>query len=356
MGSMKTTYFFKDKPTFGLDVGYDNLKVMQIGQHNNRWFVNGYGTAAFPAQSVKNGVIEDPEAIAKAAYELFDKKLVGDITTRRVVISIPAARTFTRAMHLPRLKPKEIAEAVSLEAEQYIPVPVNDLYLDHTIINNTGKEIELMAVAAPKRIIDSYMVLADLLGLEVVGLENTIGASSRLFVQSEQSDLPTVLIDFGTVSSDITIYDKALVVTGTVPGGGDSFTDLIAKALKMSHADANTIKTKYGIGVSKKQKEISAAIMPMLEQLVKEIRRMIRYYEERNDTKRKISQVVTLGGGASMPGLSEFMTSSLRMPVRMCDPWHRLDFVGLQRPNGIEKSTFTTVAGLALIRPGEIFS
>lgn len=353
---MKTTYFFKDKPIFGFDLGFDNLKVMQIGRHGSRQVVVGYGSTSFSSQAINNGVLVDIEAIAKAAHEMFSKKIIGDITTRRVIMSIPAARTFTRAMRLPLMKKKDIAEAVSLEAEQYIPMPVTELYLDHMIIDQNAKEIELLAVAVPRKIVDSYLVLADLLGLEVVGLETNIGAGSRLFVHSEQSDVPTVLIDFGSVSSDITIYDHSLIVTGTTPGGGDSFTDLISKALGISYADASTIKTKYGVGVSKKQQEISSAIKPLLDDLIKEIRRMIRYYEDRNNAKRKISQVVTLGGGASMPGLSEFMTSSLRMPVRMVDPWHRLDFAGLQPPSGVEKSMYTTVAGLALIGPKEMFS
>ena len=82
---------------------------------------------------------------------------------------------------------------------------------------------------------------------------------------------------------------------------------------------------------------------------------MIRYYEERSVTERKITQVVTMGGGANMPGLSEYMTNLLRLPVRMCDPWQNLDFAGLQPPNSVEKSMYVTVAGLALTPPKELF-
>lgn len=82
---------------------------------------------------------------------------------------------------------------------------------------------------------------------------------------------------------------------------------------------------------------------------------MIRYYEERSNTKSKIGQVVTMGGGANMPGLSEHLTNLLRLPVRMCDPWQNLDFAGLQPPNNTEKSMYVTVAGLALAKPKEIF-
>lgn len=268
-------------------------------------------------------------------------------------MAIPASKTFTRSMTLPKLKPGDLAAAVQLEAEQYIPVPINDLYLDYSVISENQKEMEILAVAVPKRMVDSYLNFTRLLGLEVVAVETTISAAGRLFVHAEQSDVPTVLIDLGSLSTDITIYDKGLVVTGTVAGGGDSFSNLIAEKLGVTKQESHIIKTKYGLGVSKKQKDISEGLKPVLDQLIKEIRRMIRYYEERSNTDKKIGQIVTMGGGANMPGLSDYMTSTLRLPVRMCDPWQHLDFNGLQPPNAVEKSMYVTVAGLALVNPKE---
>lgn len=354
---MSGGYFYQDKPVFGLDIGFSSLKVMQVEWHNKRQRVTGYGVSPFDADAIKDGVIVNPEAIAKVAYDLFTKHLVGDITTRRVAIAVPAARTFTRTVTLPALANKDLLDAIRLETEQYVPVPIEELYFDYTIIGRSDKALELITVAVPKKNVDSYMLLANLLGLEVVAIDTTIGSAGRLFVQAEQSDVPTVLIDLGSLSSDITIYDKTLIVTGTVPGGGDSFTHAIASKLKVSREEAHVIKTKYGMGLSKKQKEITEALNPILEQMIKEIRRMIRYYEERSGSKaeRKIGQVVTMGGGANMPGLSEHMTNLLRLPVRMCDPWQHLDFHGLQPPNTVEKSMYVTVAGLALIEPKEIF-
>lgn len=348
--------FYHDKPVFGLDIGYRSLKVMQTEPNGHKQTVTGYGVASFDPVAIKDGIITDPEIIAKVAYDLFGKNLVGEITTRRVSVSIPASRTFNRTMTLPKMKKQDIAEAVRLEAEQYIPLPIDDLYMDYQIITQGEEGTELLAVAVPKKIVDSYLVLTRMLGLEAVAMETTISASSRLFVQAERSDVPTVLIDLGSLSSDLTIYDKTLIVTGTVPGGGDSFTNAIAEKLGVTHEEAHVIKTKYGLGLSKKQKEITECLTPVLEQLGKEIRRMIRYYEERTKTERKIGQVVTMGGGANMPGLSEYLTNNLRLPVRMADPWQHLDFGGLQHPNSTEKSMYVTAAGLALVNPKEIFS
>jgi type IV pilus assembly protein PilM len=354
---MNNTYFYQDKPVFGLDIGHNSIKVMQIEANaSQKQIVVGYGLTSFDPSAIKDGTIVDVETIAKSAYNLFAHNLVGNITSKRANVAVPAARTFTRSVTLPKLNQKDLSEAVRLEAEQYIPVPVDELYMDYTPIRQTAKEQELLVVAIPKKIIDSYSSLLKVLDIEAVSIETTISAGSRLFLQAEQSDVPTVLIDLGSLSADITIYDGGLVVTGTVQAGGDDFTDAIAHALHVSRQEAHIIKTKYGLSVSKKQHEIGAALTPLLEQLLREIRRMIRYYEERSGTSRKINQVVTMGGGANMPGLSEFLTNHLRLAVRMCDPWQHMDFKGLQPPSRIEKSMYITVAGLALVKPKEIFA
>lgn len=352
---MNNNHFYHDKPVFGLDIGFSSLKVLQLENVGRDKQVVGYGVTHFEPGAIVDGVIKDHESIAKSAYELFANGITGNISTHRVAVAIPASRTFNRPMKLPHLKSRELEEAVKLEAEQYIPVPLDQLYLDYEIISQTNEETELLAVAVPRRIVDSYMGLIKILGLEAVAMETTISAASRLFVETERSDTPSVLIDFGSVSADLTIFDNGLIVTGTVQGGGDTFTQLISDKLGVTQQEASVIKTKYGLDLSKKQKEILESLNPILNQLVKEIRRMIRYYEERSGSTSKLGQIVTMGGGANMPGLSEYLTNTLRMPVRMCDPWEHLGFGDLQPPHRSEKSMYVTVAGLALMNPKEVF-
>lgn len=354
--SNKNELFFKDKPLFGVDIGFGSLKVMQVGAKNGKKQpVLGYGATTFDSKAIVDGVIVEPEIIAQAAYELFKDNIIGNIGTRRVVLSMPVSRSYNRNVRLPKLSNKELEDAIRLEVEQYIPLPIDQLYIDHVAIQETKEGIDHLIVAVPKHIVDSYVDLMRILDLEVVGIETTIAASARLFLQAENNDVPSVLIDFGSLSADLTIYDKGLVVTSTVAGGGDNFTETIASTLGVTRQEAHIIKTKYGLGVSKKQKQITAGLTPIIEGMGKEIRRMIRYYEERSGTERKIGQVVTMGGGANMPGLSEYLTNSLRLPVRMCDPWQNLNFSKLQPPNRAEKSMYVTVAGLSLTSPKELW-
>jgi type IV pilus assembly protein PilM len=361
MRNTKTSNFFHDKPLFGLDIGHGSMKVMQLdtahtASHKNMPRVTGYGFTTFDNSAQENGVVVNPEIIAKAAQDMFKTGIIGDITTRRVALAIPAYRTFTRSIQLPALSQKEIRESVELEAEQYISMPLEELYIDYEIVRKSDNGVEIFMVAVPKTIVDSYLDLAEILGLEAVLIEPTLSSSGRLYALDDRSDMATFIIDFGSLSSDISIFDKHIVVTGTVQGGGVDFTRSIQNGLGVTEAEAGLIKTRYGLGVSKKQEEIRRALDPTLQQIVKEIRRMMRYYEERYGTDRPIGQIITLGGGANMPGLTEYLTNALRLAVRHNDPWQYLTFKGLQPPSAADKPMYTTVAGLSLANPKEVFT
>jgi type IV pilus assembly protein PilM len=361
MKTVKIANFFHDKPLFGLDIGHGSLKVMQLDQppakavrHYQPRLI-GYGFTTFDKAAQDNGVVTQPEIIAQAARELFDKQLIGDITTRRVALAIPAYRTFTRSLNLPKLGAKELKEAVELEAEQYISLPMNELYLDYEVVKETAEGLDILLVAVPNDIVNSYLELTQILGLETVLIEPTLSSAARLFMVDTQSDVATIIIDFGSESSDISIVDKHVLVAGTVQGGGESFTASIKDRLGVTLQEAGLIKTRYGLGVSKQQAAIKETLEPTLAQIVKEIRRMIRYYEERYGTTRPIGQIITLGGGANMPGLSEYLTEALRLAVRHTDPWQYLEHKNLKPPTSADKPMYATVAGLGLSDPKGIF-
>ena len=239
---MKTTkipYFLRDESVFGLDIGQSSLKVMQLSTNTNNsskdgknnTTIIGYGFTNFDKSAQKDGVIVKPEEVAKAALQMFNHHLIGGITTRRVAIAVPAYRTFTRSLKLPKLKVSQLREAVELEAEQYISLPLENLYIDYEIVGQTDDSTELLVVAVPKEIVDSYLEFAKILGLEVVLIEPTLSSSARLFSLDPQSDVASLIIDFGSLSADISIFDKTVKVTGTVQGGGVNFTESIKNKL-----------------------------------------------------------------------------------------------------------------------------
>jgi len=347
--------FFEDKPLFGLDIGHNSVRVMQVIKGRPQPRIIGYGATTFDPSAMEDGVVTRPEIIAQAVQRLFKNGLIGDITTNRVALSVPVSRAFTRSIDTPKLTEREMAEAVNTEVEQYIPAALDSLYVDYSQIAEGKNKTSVFIVAMPRRIIDSYVTVTRLLGLEAVLVQTSSGAGSNLFARDPRRDLATVLVDFGSDSADITIFDRNPIVSGTAACGGEQITELIGKALGVTEREALIIKSRYGLVVSKKQKQIEEALKPTLSLLTREIRRTVRYYEERSKAKRPISQIVIMGGGANMPGLADYLTDDLRLPVRSFDPTTYLNFGRLQPFNAGERMSYVTTAGLALYDPSEVF-
>ncbi len=348
-------YFFEDKPLFGLDIGHDTLRVVQFDMRHKKPRMVGYGSVLFDTTAIEDGVIVKPELIAKPAVNLFHKGLIGDIATKRVAVALPGSKALSRAVQLPKLSKKEMDEAVHAQVEQYLPGSADNLYMDYTTIRENKDGVEVFVVAMPKKIVDSYLALTRLLGLDAVLLDTTIGAAGRLFAQDRQSDVPSLIIDFGAQSADITVFNRGLVVTGTVPFGGDDITRQIAASLHVTPREALMLKSKYGLSKSVVQKQIAKAIEQSMEELLKEIRRSIRYYEQRYDKETPIGQVVIMGGGSNMPGLADYLTDRLRLPARTFDPSEHINFGHLRPFYRADRMSYVTAAGLAVTNPTEIF-
>lgn len=352
----------RSEPLFGLDIGHSSLKVMQLeigAGRDNSAAVVGYGASyRYAVSSIVDGVIVDYKALADASHDLFEKRLNGMVSTRKVACTIPMSYSFSRPLELPALDDEDLPEAVQLEAEQYIPVAPENLYLDYDIVRRDDKNIELLVVATPKKIIESYMKFLESIGLEPIALEPTMNATARVFGMADPAhDQPTVLIDFGAEAIDVAVYDKTLFVNSTVQGGSNTMINQIAKTLGIDREEAFKVKNEEGLKLSDDLRSIGQAVKPTLDNLIREVRKIMRYYNERlTPAGHKISQAVTTGGGANMPGLDEYLSKELGIPVRMLDPWTKIDFGTLTPPDPLERSMFVAAAGEAILDMSEVFN
>lgn len=351
-------YTYTDRPVFGFDIGRSSLKIMQV-QHisHGKAKVIGYGSTTFDPNAVDKGMIVNFEQVASATKNLFDSQFTGALTTKRVAFAIPNEHSFSRVLTLPLMNPDEMQSAVYAEANKAIPIPNENLYIDYEIGSKMDNDMyEVQLVATRREIVDSFVTLSEILGLEIALVETNISAVSRIVTHAEKNDAVSLIIDLGSTVADLSVYDGTTVrITSTADCSGDRITSLIAKKLTMSTSQAHTVKTRYGIDPSKRQNEILSAIKPELDKLIAEVSRIVRYYEDRAPkTNPSIGQIIMLGGGANLPGISTYITDQIRIPTRLCDPWQNISFGGLQSPHHLETTLYTTAAGLSLVNPEEI--
>lgn len=348
--------FFNDKPIIGLDISQTGIKVMSVDP--KKMLVLGYGSIELDAlkmQKVLDG--ESTDYLTENITELLEKRIIGSLGTNHTVIGIPTSRSYSQTFSVPLKAEKSLNDAVQLEVEQYIPVPIESLYVDHEVIERTKKDLTAVIAAAPKVLINACIEAATAAGLRPLLVEPGINAVARVLKITEEGDLPTLIIDIGVTSTDIAILDRgAIRVSGATNVGGNTFTVDIAKKLGIALDNAHQLKVLNGLNPGPRQKKITSALEPNLQRIVAEITKVLRYYNERVENGRKIEQVLIVGGGSNVPGIGDYFTNALVMAARVAVPWQRLNFGKLEQPAKQFRARYITVAGLASIPPTEVVS
>lgn len=374
---MRVPLIYKDKPILGLDIGSRAAKIVQLQRSGNKTQVLGYGYAPFAADAIIEGIVSDPQAIADSIKQLLTQPTAGTLHARRVALSIPISKVFTRIIQLPPMKPGDLEQAVRFEAEQYVPVPINDLYLDYEVIDAdvptvapvpaakpaddkkaaepakpaekvAEKHQDILMVAAPRAIVDSYMKLFQYLDMEVDSIETSQAAITRAMVIANRPDQASLVVDFGSTSTDLSVYDGVTRLAGTFSVGGDDLTQTLVKTLGITLDQANEIKYKFGLGSSGLQSKIMQALDPQLKTMVAELKKAIKFYQDRGEGKRSVDTLFLTGGSSRMPGLVDYLYKELGVPIILGDPWQGIKTKPLPDISKKEGPMYTTAIGLAL--------
>jgi type IV pilus assembly protein PilM len=350
-----TKLFYKDKPIIGLDISQTGIKVMSIDP--KKWLVQGYGSLDLDPAKVQLSLDNPEDAyLSENIAKLLNENVIGTLGSDHVIVGLPTTRTFSRTFSIPTSEESKIAGAVEIEVDQYIPIPLNSLYVDYQIIERTKEQLTVGMSAVPSGLVDSCIAAVRSAGLTPILAEPSINAVARVIEATEEGHLTTLIVDMGPASTDIAVLDKgAIRVTGSVGIGGNTFTLDIAKKMNIALENAHQLKVLNGLNTGPRQAKITAALKPSLQKISTEVRKVIRYYNERLNNDRNIQQVLIVGGGANVPGIGEFFTNELVMPARVASPWQKLDFGSLQQPNKQFRPRYITVAGLASVPSEEVW-
>lgn len=348
--------FYTNKPFIGLDISLTGIKVMSID--SKKWKVLGYGSLDLDPAEVQKS-LDNPEStyLSDNIGLLLREHVIGNLNSTYAVIGIPTGRTFSRTFTLPAKEEGNLKSAIEIEVDQYIPIPLGSLYVDYQITERTKDMITVIMSAVPQKLVDTCTHAAEVAGITPVMMIPSVDAVARVLEATEEGKLSTLIIDIGPASTDIAVLDDgAIRVTGSVGIGGNTFTLDIANKLDVSLENAHQLKVLNGLSLSPRQVKITHALQPSLERIVTETKKVIRYYNERLNEEKKIEQVLVVGGGSNVPGIGDYFTDALVMPVRVASPWQKLNFGNLKEPSKQFRPRYITVAGLASIDRDEVMA
>lgn len=352
---------FNDKSitAFGLDLSDSSIKVMQLERKNNQLFPRAYSSGPVAPGVIANHMIAQGDKLSEIIK--YAVSAARNISTKYVVASIPETKSFVRILSVPKMDQTEIADALPWELEQDIPVPIDQVYMDWQMIKEHDDKYDVLVTATPRDYADALIETVKTAGLIPVALELESQATARSLIGRLETPGAVLLVDIsaGVTSFVIVLNGNILEYTSSVPIGGNAFTESIARALGVSNNEAEKMKREKGLLAETKKGNIRQALLPILDNIVDEIKSVVRFYEDHAIPGQAIDRVLLCGGGSKLSGIADYISARLNLGsdkplgrVIMGDPSINLiggDKVGKQQLMAKEDMlSYTTVIGLAL--------
>ncbi len=341
----KQDLIYKQKDCLGLDIGASSVKIVQLKKKKSLTKLVGYQSRVLPENIVIEGIISDHEKMTKIVKEMMSETREGKFTAEKVIASIPDTNVFTRVLQLPKISDKELKEAVMWEADQSVPMALTDLVVDYQVLGpSTDKEDmnDILLVAAPLAIVNSYVQLFNMLGFQIEAIETSLASVLRALVSNKDHEEVMLVADIGAKSTNLGFYDHTLRLSDSLDTGGGSFTSLIASSLSLDEKAAEKLKTTSGL----KDDKVKNALKDTLESLSNEMQKVIRYHDERFE--KKTAKVILCGGSSNLIGLTEYLADKLKIEVKVGNPWVNIDTYPLKPVPKSEAPAFANAIGLSL--------
>lgn len=272
-------------------IGENSLRLVNAGLNNGKVDIKSiaYRDELVPLYTVMNDkTISDG---AKVIEQTFNSM---KLSSKNVNIIIPDTYTFSQIQEMPRLKEKELLSAIKYQADQFIPLPLEEASLDLEVLHEdtVNNKLLVLIIAASEKLITQVSTMIELAGLIPLSVENELSAIGRYLSvchtpatnkTSAAVDTASVFINIGYTTSSLYLYhDKYKLITDAynVKIGIDLFLRELKANLNLDNLKAIEVLRTIGVGTSA-QAQISDVLAPAVEDLLKEIEKFIIAMKEK---------------------------------------------------------------------------
>lgn len=308
----------------GLDIGVSSIKAVTLTHKENPPKLLSFGTIPSPQPGIISDADLDLEAVATSI-----KNLVEELKppTRDVIVALPESHIFTRVVYdLPYLTNDELAQAIKYAAEEFVPMPIEQVNLNYQIIYRSPEKgpksrTVVFVVASPKTLVDKYLKVLTMADLKPLAIETELIGSARSLVSYNPFSPTTLVVELGATTTDFAVVSEGLILlTRSIATGGVAITRAIAQSLNFELVQAEEYKKVYGLLEDQLEGKLYQIVKPIMDVVISEAKKVIQGHEVQNP-QRAVKRVVLTGGGAQLPGVVIYFATGLGLEVQEADPW-----------------------------------
>lgn len=284
------------------------------------------------------------------------KRVLRDIAQKEKITHIkatlPEESTYLFTIEVDGSNNEEIRNSIEFHLEENVPVAGSDALFDFYLLPTAVNEPKKAVVSVvSSEIVEKYIGLFEECGLTPVAFMAESSSFSRAIIK--KGDMETNVLVY--VSQNKTVFSVAsrgyVQFSSTLSVGGSVMTDALKKYFAVSQEDAEKMKKENGFE-KRENSEVMSALINAIAVLRDEIERIEIYWRTHHDKENQspIKKVLLIGSDAIIPGFSEYLSLSLRTPVRVGNVWENFPRYNTEVPplHFNEAVSFGACIGLSL--------
>ncbi len=318
----------------GLDIEAGSVAATELRLNGSVELV-GAGIGPLDPGAFHEGEVLDPDRLAAALKALFAEHKLG----RHVRLGVGNQRVVVRTVRLPAIEdPKELEAAVRFQAQEQIPMPLDQAVLEHQVVGGVPAEegqapqIDVIVVAARRDMIATFLDPIRRAGLEPLGVDLSAFGMIRALAGAgetpaaggdvERPAAAVLYCSVGDVTNLAVARGRSCLFTRVADAGLEAISEGLAGALGLSAEHAaqwmGHVGLEQPVEAVEGDPQAVAAVRQALEQgvdeLLDELRLSLDYYGAQ-EAALPVERIVLCGPATAIPGLAPRMEASLGLPI-----------------------------------------
>ncbi len=318
----------KNAPLLGLDISSSVVKLLELsrqgGRGGSRYRVESYGVEILPPNVMVEGSVVDIEAVGQAIKKVVKKS---GTKAKSAALAVSGSSVITKTISVAAsLNDKELEAQIEMEADQYVPYPLEEVNLDFEVLGPSEKNpqmVDVLLAACRSETVDERIAAVGLGGLECEIVDVEAYAMERT-CQELAADWPNggegltvALLDIGATTTTLNaLHSNTTVYTREQNFGGRQLTEEIQRRYGLSFEEAGMAKRNGGLPDSYEAEVLD----PFKEAVAQQVNRAIQFFLGATPYNH-VDLVILAGGTSSIVGLDDLIQDRLGVDTVVANPF-----------------------------------
>ncbi len=340
----------------GLKIGATGIRAALVANNGDKKLLR-VAHMPLPSGVVDGGEVRDPSALGAALLSFFANN---DLPRKSVRLGLANTRIGVRMIDVSGIEDdRQLENAIGFRAHEMLSVPVEEAVIDYRVLSSDADESgtitrKVLVVVAYRESVERYLAATEAAKLTLAGIDLEAFALLRAVAapkppervetdSGETSAAALIAVSVGHERTTLAISDGEVCQFARVlEWGGANIGSAIGRALKLGPSEGEDLKhglslvsgnaTVVGLEAAPSM-EVVSAVRYEIQNLVRELLSSLRYYQSQPGSLA-VGEILLAGGTSMIPGLAEDLGRELGIPVRLADPFTRVQFgKGVQRPS-----------------------